>query len=340
MKLEKIQTNDFPLISIIIVNFNGKLFLKDCLNSLNKIHYSNIEILFIDNNSNDQSVEFVKKNFPNVKIIILENNLGFAEPNNIASKDAKGKYLLFLNNDTIVDEDFLTELVKSMTKDRQIGICQSMLLKLDNTIDSSGDFIDELGVSYNSTTPIQTEREISSARGASMLIRKDIFEELNGFDKEFFVSFEDVDLGWRAWIKGYKVILSPKSIVYHLGSQTVNKLKSEIAFHGFKNQLSMKITNYELNLSFQRTIHFFIIYGIHELKIWFDYVTKGNTKKTSTKYEKNLAQKPNFKIILKSIFWILKNTRYLYKKQKFVNSTRVFSTKVLQERNILSNKYQ
>lgn len=338
--MKKLSSKTSPLVTIIIVNFNGKTYLENCFESLSKITYSNFEIILIDNNSSDESVDFVKKNYPDVKLIVLESNLGFAEPNNVASQDANGEYLLFLNNDTIVDKDFVSELIKSMIKDPQIGICQSMLLKLDNTVDSSGDFIDELGVSYNSVTLVESEREISSARGASMLVRKDVFDELHGFDKEFFVSFEDVDLGWRTWIKGYKVILSPKSIVYHLGGQTINKIKSEIAFHGFKNQLSMKITNYERFLSLQKIIQFFTIYGIHEIKIWFDYKIKGNTQRSSTKYEKNQAQKPDFKIILKSISWILQNFSYLYKKQKFVNSTRINSTKVLQKRNILSSKYK
>ena len=329
-----------PLVSIIIVNYNGLELLKKCLSSLLEIQFFDHEIILVDNNSNDDTVNHVTKHFPEIILIKLDENKGFAEPNNIASKIAKGKYLLFLNNDTIVTKSFLTELIESMNKDRQIGICQSMLLKQDETVDSSGDFIDELGIVYNSKTRVKMDREISSARGACMLIRKDVFDELEGFDEEFFVSFEDVDLGWRAWIKGYKVVLSPKSIVYHLGGQTIDKMRSDIAFHGFKNQISMKITNFESILSLQKIIHFSVIYGIHELKIWLDYTIRGTTNRTPTKYEKNQAQKPNFKTILKSILWIIQNSSYLRKKKQFVNSNRVFSTKILQERNILTNRYQ
>jgi GT2 family glycosyltransferase len=329
-----------PLVSIIIINYNGLDLLKKCLPSLSKIQFINYEIILVDNNSDDQSINFVTKNFPKIILIKLEKNKGFAEPNNIGSKIAKGKYILFLNNDTIVTKNFLTELLNSISKDEQIGICQSMLLKLDNTIDSSGDFIDELGIVFNSKTPVKTEREISSARGASMLVRKDVFDKLKGFDEKFFVSFEDVDLGWRAWINGFKVVLSPKSIVYHMGGQTVDKIKRDVAFHGFKNQLSMKITNFEIRLSFQKLIKFFIVYGIKELRIWFDYLIKGNTSRTATKYETNQAQKPSFQLILKSILWLISNVGYLHKKQKFVNSNRIMSTKSLQKRNILTKKYQ
>lgn len=328
-----------PKISVIIVNFNGKILLERCLESLFKVHYENFEVILVDNNSTDGTIEFVTKKYPSVIVIKLDSNKGFAEPNNIGSKIAKGDYLLFLNNDTVVTPNFITELVNEIEKDKKIAICQSLLLKPDGSIDSSGDFIDKLGVVYNSKTKTSKKREISSARGASMLIRKTIFEQLDGFDERFFVSFEDVDLGWRAWILGYRVILIPKSIVYHYGGTTVKKIKSEIAFHGFKNQLSMKITNFEPVLAIKNLTKFFFIYGSRELKIWFDYKIHGMTNQSSTKYENNIAPKPNFKIIFNSIWWIICNQRYLINKQRNVNSQRKVSTKQLENMNILCEKY-
>lgn len=330
--------NENPLVSIIIVNYNGQKLLEKCLTSLMDVEFNSYEIILVDNNSTDGSSDFITKNFPKITLVKLEENRGFAEPNNIASRFAKGKFLLFLNNDTIVTKDFITELVMVIEKDEKIAICQSLLLKPDGKIDSSGDFIDHLGVVYNSKVVTDKVREISSARGASMLIRKNIFDELGGFDEKFFVSFEDVDIGWRAWIKGYKVVLAPKSIVYHIGGQTIEKIKSEIAFHGFKNQLSMKITNFEPTMAIKKLIQFFLIYGIHELKIWLDYTIKGKTSKSSTKYEIDIASKPDFKIIIKSVIWIIRNYSYLRTKQYFVNSSRILSTKNLQDMNIISYK--
>lgn len=329
-----------PLVSIIIINYDGKKLLVNCFESLSKITYSNVEIILIDNNSSDDSIAYVKENFSKTIILKLDDNKGFAEPNNIGAKIAKGKYLLFLNNDTVVTKNFVTEMINIIEKDEKIAICQSLLLKPDGTIDSSGDFIDELGIVYNSKSKIDDVREITSARGASMLIRKEIFDKLSGFDESFFVSFEDVDLGWRSWIANYKVVIVPSSIVYHLGGQTSNKIKDEIAFHGFKNQLSMKITNFETFLGIKVLFKFSIIYGIKETKIWFDYFLKGNTAITPTKYETSIAKKPSFKIILKSIFWILSNQKYLRKKHKLVNSTRLLSTTQLKKLNIISNSLQ
>ena len=329
-----------PKVSIIIVNYNGKELLQKCLDSLLKVNYNNFEIILVDNNSTDGSVEFITKNYPSLIIIKLDSNKGFAEPNNVAAKISKGKYLLFLNNDTVVTPNFIFEMVKVMETDKKIAICQSLLLKPDGSVDSSGDFIDHLGVVYNSKTKIDEIREVSSARGASMLVRSDIFEKLDGFDQKFFVTFEDVDLCWRSWILGYRVLIIPTSIVYHEGGITIKKIKSEIAFHGFKNQLAMKITNFEPILAMRNMMLFFGIYGIRELKIWLDYTISGSTKLSSTEYEDNIAPKPSFKVIAKSIFWILSNYGYLLKKQRTINKNRVYSTTILKKMNIIHNVKQ
>jgi|TARA_B110000495_G_C23011317_1_gene598200 GT2 family glycosyltransferase len=326
-----------PKVSVIIVNYNGKALLEKCLESLFKVNYDNFEVILIDNNSTDKSIKFVTTNYPSVIIIKLDSNKGFAEPNNIASKITTGEYLLFLNNDTIVTPNFIIELLSVFLNSSNIAICQSLLLKLDGKIDSSGDFIDSIGVVYNSTSVINDIREISSARGASMIVKKKVFTDLGGFDEKFFVSFEDVDLGWRTWINGYRVVINPKSIVYHYGGQTHDAIKTEIAFHGLKNQLAMKITNFETSFVIKSLFKFFIIYGLRELKILLDYKIKGYTNTTSTKYESKFASKPSITVIFKSILWILKNTKYLKQKHNKIKSQRKVSTKKLLEMNVLSD---
>ena len=326
-----------PKVSVIIINYNGKYLLEKCLESLFKVTYNNFEVILVDNNSSDETVDFITKNYPSIILIKLDANKGFAEPNNIASKVAKGNFILFLNNDTEVTPNFLTELVQVLLANDQIGICQSLLLKPDGEIDSSGDFIDTIGVVYNSKKQINKIREISSARGASMIIRKKLFLDLDGFDEKFFVSFEDVDLGWRTWIKGYKVVINPKSIVYHHGGKTHDSIKNEISFHGLKNQLSMKITNFEIRHAISSLIKFFFIFGMRELKILLDYKIKGKTTITSTKYEDTIAAKPNVAAILKALFWIISNLKYFRNKRKKIHEYRKVSTKELQKMYVISN---
>ncbi|MDH3312854.1 MAG: glycosyltransferase family 2 protein [Nitrosopumilus sp.] len=324
-----------PFVSIIIVNYNGKKFLEDCFHTLQKITYSNFEIILIDNNSTDNSIEFIKNRYPSTIIIKLEKNYGFAYPNNVGAKNAKGDFLLFLNNDTKVHPDFISEMVNVLKKDPKIAISQSMLLKPNGDVDSSGDFIDLIGRGYSSKEKINDIREILSARGAAMMIRKEIFDKLKGFDEKFFVSFEDVDLGWRAWIFGYKVVVIPNSIVYHIGGQTIKKMGTELSFHGFKNLLAMKVTNFEPKFAIKNIFLFFVLEGITMLKVMFDYKFKGTTNMLT--YEKTPLSKPSLRSILKGIIWIFSNHRYLIHKQKWINSHRIFGTTDLQKKNVIRN---
>ena len=329
-----------PKISIIIVNYNGKELLQKCLESLFKTDYENFEVILVDNNSTDGSIEFVTKNYPKIIVIKLDSNKGFAEPNNVGAKIAKGEHLLFLNNDTVTSSNFISEMVKVLQKDEQVAICQSLLLRPNGDVDSSGDFIDKIGIVYNSKTKIDQIKEVSSARGACMMIRKKIFDKLGGFDEKFFFSFEDVDLGWRSWILGYKVVIAPNSIVYHSVGKTSSKLKSEAAFHGLKNQLAMKITKFEPKFVFRSLLLFFFVYGSREIKIWLDYKIKGSTTMTSTDYEDRIAQNPSLKTVIKSISWILNNIGYLRDKHNYVNKNRILSTASLQKIKIISNEKQ
>ena len=326
-----------PLVSIIIVNFNGIEHLKPCFESLRNSSYSNYEIILVDNNSTDNSVEYTSNNYPSVIILKLDKNYGFAEANNKGTRIANGDYFLFLNNDTKVDSNFLNELISPIDGDPKIGIAQSLLLKPNGEIDSSGDFIDNMGVVYNSKSKTHQIREISSAKGASMIVKRKVFESLNGFDSKFFAVFEDVDLCWRAWIRGYRVILIPSSIVIHTGGQTTKHLQDEIMFHGIKNQIIIKITNFESQLVLKNILSFFFKYGIREARVRLDYFSKGSTSISSTDYEAKIAVTHNPKIILKSFFWLFRNFGYLLNKHNNVNSQRKVSSKTLQEHKILSD---
>ncbi len=316
--------NEKPLVSIIIVNYNGKPLLEQCLSSLMKIDYPKFEIILVDNNSTDDSLEFVKNNFPSVIILKLSKNFGFAEPNNMGAKIAKGEFLLFLNNDTIVTSNFITELVQAALQDKQIAILQSLLLKSEKEVDSSGDFIDVLGRAYSSKVIPVGVKPILSARGASMMVRKDAFWKLGGFDKKFYVSFEDIDLGWRAWIWGYKVVLVPDSIVYHKVGATVNKIRPQIRFHGVKNELILNMTNFELD------------YMIKSLfLLLFDILTKKISGKKEINNLETYYPLPSYKSFFQGLIWVIKNYKYIREKRKLVNSRRVLGTRKLKEMGLI-----
>jgi len=313
------------LVSIIIINYNGKLHLEKCLKSLMQVDYKNYEIILVDNNSSDDSINFVKKFYPSVNIIQLEKNYGFAEPNNIGAKKATGEFLLFLNNDTVVKPNFISELVKVINTDSKIAICQSFLLKPNGEIDSSGDFVDTLGRAYSSRKKFSEVREILSARGAAMLIRKESFFDLGKFDKNFFASFEDVDMGWRAWLWGYRVVLVPSSVVYHTGGQTIKNISDEIRFHGIKNSLMLRLVNFEWNLALKSIVKLFFV----------SFMRKTFGVKVISDPEEGPSL-PSYGVTFSGVSWVLKNWGYVLEKRKLVNKRRKLSTQKLIEKGLIT----
>jgi hypothetical protein len=209
------------LVSIIFVNYKGKEDdIKTCLTSLYKQTLKNFEVIFVDNDSQDSSVEFVKKNFPKVRIIENENT-GFAAGNNFGVRHARGKYVFILNLDTQLDKNCLKELVECVKRNKNAAI-SSKILFFDqrNKINTTGIAFNYLGFGWcdnlgkNEKDFVQ-EKEITFPSGAAFLIDKKIFNELGGFDENYFFYYEDTDFGWRLRLKGYKAILAPKAKVYH-----------------------------------------------------------------------------------------------------------------------------
>lgn len=312
------------LASIVIVNYCGKKLLKPCLDSILTNTELSYEIIIVDNNSDDGSIEFLEKNYPNVKIIKLNKNYGFALPNNIAAKVAKGKFLAFLNNDTTVTPNWLSELVHAVQNDKKIIMAQSLLLHPDGSVDSSGDFIDNLGRAYSNHDKPQKIRYILSPRAASMIIRKDAFLDLGGFDEDYFASFEDVDLGWRSWLWGYKAIVVPTSIVYHTGRQTVEKISNTIAFHGIKNNIFLRMTNFD----FPDAVRSIFLMGIILLA----------NKIFGVSLITNIDQRlkiPDLKTIFQASFWILKNLNKIAKKRRLIVSRKTITNKELKKMGLI-----
>jgi GT2 family glycosyltransferase len=315
------------LVSIIIVNHNGKLHLDKCLGSLKNTLYSNFEVLVVDNSSTDGSVDLVKQKYPAIKLIELKKNVGYASSNNLAAREAKGDFYIFLNNDTVVTKTWLSELVKSLTDNHngKVAMAQSLLLRQDGEIDSSGDYIDRFGRPYSSKLKNPPQgRKILSARAACMITKKEIFWELSGFEDDFFASFEDVHLGWKAWISGYEVILASNSIVYHSAGQTVKNLTSTMNFHSMKNQLCIILLNFEFPLGIKNLLMLFPTY-IRSIKIH----EKRNLEIKEQREKVEAATYSNpilLRDIVKTFFWLCTHSPRLYKKYKVINKMRVNST--------------
>lgn len=236
-----------PSISIIVLNYNGKKYLKGCLDSLRTINYpkEKYEVIFIDNGSSDGSVEYVKDVYPWVKTIPLDINYGFTGGNNRGVNFATGEYLVFLNNDVVVKENWLIELVKvGLDNPTALLTSKSLFFESPDLIDHDGTKNTFIGRSFSinfsrKNTVIDTKPKfVIQPYGASMLVKKSVFNHLGQFDELYFTSLEDTDLGLKAWLYGYKVIYVPTSVFYHVGGGTGgwgNKISKKLLFHLTKN---------------------------------------------------------------------------------------------------------
>lgn len=184
-----------------------------------------MDVVLVDNASSDGSVDYVRSNFPWVKVIENKVNSGFAEGNNVALSAASGDYLVFLNCDTEVDSQWLDFLVQGVESSENVAICGSKVLDLKqpNIIQEVGGLCDKFGFSLSRGWGEVDCRQYSEmvdtfyVSGASLLIKKEIVDKIGLFDSKYFFNQEDVDLCWRAHLAGYRVIVNPSSVVYHKG---------------------------------------------------------------------------------------------------------------------------
>lgn len=229
------------MISIIIPNYNGKKYLKECLDSLYSMDQLEFEVIIIDNASQDDDFKWVGQ-YNNLHFKQLDKNYGFSRAVNEGIYLAKGEYVLLLNNDTVIEKDFVQELVKTIKKDKQIFAVSSKMIAYHNRelIDDAGDEYNLLGWTKKrgdgkSVEDFTTEKRVFSACAGAALYRKNIFDEIGYFDENFFAYMEDVDIGYRANIYGYKNVYCPDAKVYHIGSAT-----SGSRYNAFKVKLAAR----------------------------------------------------------------------------------------------------
>lgn len=222
-----------PDVTVIVLNFNGKDHLGDCLDSLLALDYppERLEIMVVDNGSVDQSVPFVRQVYPSVRLLELPENRGFAAGNNAGAQAARGTYLAFLNNDMRVDPRWLIEMVEAMQTADDVASVGARILTWDGSgIDFVGGALNFYGMGFQPEDVVKAGEgvhEILFACGGAMLIRRDVFLASGGFDESFFAYFEDIDLGWRLWVLGYRVLLAPRAVVYHRGHATGKRFEME-----------------------------------------------------------------------------------------------------------------
>ncbi len=221
-------------VTVVIPNFNGYKFLEKCLNSLENQSYKDFRTIIIDNASIDESCKFITENYPWVDLIRLNQNYGFCGAVNRGIEETSTPYIILLNNDTEVEKSFVEELINSIEKDEKIFSCSSKMINFNSReiMDDAGDLYSVIGWAFQRGVgqPIDkynTPKKIFSACAGAAIYRMSIFAEIGNFDENHFAYLEDVDIGYRAKIYGYKNIYSHKAIVYHVGSGTTGSKYNE-----------------------------------------------------------------------------------------------------------------
>jgi GT2 family glycosyltransferase len=274
--------NRDPLISIVVLNYNGKEHLDDCLKSLKALKYPNFEVIVVDNGSTDGSVNFVRKFFKWVRIVENEENLGFCEGNNRGYKASKGKYVVLLNNDTVVEPEWLSEMMKIIEKNESIGACacKVKLFSERNLFNSAGIELDVYGFAFSRGLPCRNNyeqdkgqydkiEEVFSSYGAAMMVRKSAIKRVGFLNPDFKMWFEEIDFCWRLRLAGYKIFYVPTAIVYHklFSTQKTSVFSKKQKFFLERNRLRTLLQNYGAWM-LARVLPFYTVLKISEVLMY------------------------------------------------------------------------
>ncbi len=269
--------NKNPLVSIIILNFNAGKLLFNCIESLSKLTYQNIELIVVDNNSTDNSQNECKEKYPQIKLIQNMENLGFCEGNNIGIRSAMGEFLILLNPDTKVDKNLLRELLTEYNKKGE-GLYQPKLLSMDEPekINSAGNMIHIFGFGFSrgkgtiDSKQFDKNLEINYPSGACLFTSKKIFDNIGTLDPFLWAYHDDLELGWRALKLGFSSFFVPTAIVYHKESSSFKWSKQKF-FLLERNRLYCLLTQYSKK-TLKKLLPYLILV---EIVIFLYYIKKG-----------------------------------------------------------------
>ena len=323
------KNSTHPKVSVVIPHYGGKDIISECLSSLLNSIYPNFEIIVIDNNSPDDSVQYIKNNFSQVRLIKSSFNRGFAGGCNLGVNHAEGKYILILNNDTIHEPDWINRLVEVLESNSLISSVQPKIKNYNkrNYFDyagASGGFLDKYCFPFSRGRIFSTiEQDIGQydtpikifwASGTAFLTRKTIFNQINGFDEKLFAHMEEIDFHWKCQLLGYEIWVEPNSVIYHKGAMTLSKSSPKKTYLNYRNSMILLLTNYPII----RSVKLFFPRLILELIACIKELI-------------NLNFSHSFAIV-KSWVWILFNFNILIHRRRF------FKNKDIKQINMIFNK--
>lgn len=303
------------MLSIVVLNYNGKRFLDRCLNSVLSQNYSNFEIVFVDNASTDGSVKFIKNRFGHddrVRIVKNDKNYGPVEGNNIGIRhiNQQAKYVTLLNNDTELTNNWVETMIAAMESDPTIGAACSKQLQMDAPakLQGVGSFIDQYGFSYqlgegeiNRGQYDHKILEIFTGGTTALIVRTELLKKIGMLDTKYSHGLDDVDLCWRIWLSGYKVVCISKCAMFHKVAGTTKRVHLDyVVFHREKNRIMTAIKNYSIAYQF-RVLPFILTFDLLQI-LWFVLARKRSM----------------FWAIVRALMWDIKHFKYIWSKRLHV----------------------
>ena len=266
-----------PLVSIIVLNYNAGKLLLNCIESVKKSTYKNLEIIVVDNISTDKSQEICKEKYPDIKLIQNNENFGYCEGNNIGIREAKGDYIIILNPDTIVESNWIEELISAYNKFGE-GLYQPKILSLDKTeiLQSTGNMLHIFGFGFardkgKNDNLVKTDIEkIGYASGTCLFTSKEVLDKIGLLDSFLFLYHDDLDLGWRAAQMGIGSFYVPNSIIYHAESYAL-KWSAKKFYWLERNRKYCLLTHYSKKTYAKMLPSLLLV----DFFVWFFYLSKG-----------------------------------------------------------------
>lgn len=359
-KYISVLTHDTPKVSVIILNYQGKDIIENCIKSVINNRYKNIEIILIDNNSTDGSFEVANtllNGYENKIIIKNEKNLGFTKGYNIGMAHASGELFLLLNNDIVLDEYSIESYVKFFETNENVGLAEGRIInKLPNIygFTSNPNIVSIFGLLHEESSPKEDGEQYRNIKrmycpiGVWPMIRKDVYNIIGGYDEDFFMVEEIRDLAARVWISGYEVGYVYNAVVYHIGRLTgvkknySNNISDILLFHATKNSIMFYLKNYQLKtqiknifpyaiLQFTNTFLSLITSGIKDFMIKvraYGYILKNYKKIRDKRKTVNILRKVDDKKALETLINVnFNNLPYIFNSQKNFKKYRKQSKK-------------
>jgi len=323
------MTKESPSVCVMVLNYNGQQFLKDCFDSLRACIYPNFRVMMVDNKSTENDVDYVEQNYPEVQILQTGKNAGYSRAYNIAFKNSDAKYFVLLNNDVKVKPDWLDHLVEAAEKDESIGALQPKIQSMVQEghfeyAGASGGFMDYLGYPFmrgrlffdieKDEGQYDDEAELFWTSGAAMFARASALEKSGGLDEDFVHHMEEIDLCWRLHLAGYKLKVIPKSMILHFDGGTIKPFSFMKLYWNHRNGIFMLIKN----LSYKTLlITMFKRYTLDLINVFYSALVRFDFKHSQA--------------ILKAHFWILGHMGFIIKKRKQTQQNAIVSAQEVEQ---------